>query len=59
MQEINKMIETKQRVQFYCNYPNFAAMMLKEKYNLNSKIVGNSIILPLKEKNIANLAGTK
>lgn len=55
MQEINKMIETKQRVQFYCNYPNFAAMMLKEKYNLNSKIVGNSIILPLKEKNIATV----
>lgn len=55
MQEINKMIEAKQRIQFYCNYPNFAAMMLKEKYNLNCKIVGNSIILPLKEKNIATV----
>ena len=55
MQEINKMIETKQRVQFYCNYPNFASKMLKEKYNLSAKVVGNSIILPLKEKNIATV----
>lgn len=55
MQEINKMIEKKQRIQLLCNYPNFAAMVLKNKYNINCKIVGNSIILPLKEENIATV----
>ena len=55
MQEIEKIIENEQRVQFLCNYPNYAGYLLKKKYGLQSKIIGNSIILPLKEKNIANV----
>lgn len=55
MNEIDKMIESKQRVQFICNYPNYAALLLKNKYNLKSKIVGNSIFLPLKESNLATV----
>ena len=55
MQEIETIIENNQKVQFICNYPNYAAHLLKTKYEINSKVVGNSVILPLKEKNIANV----
>jgi len=55
MQEIETIIENNQKVQFICNYPNYAAHLLKSKYEINSKVVGNSVILPLKEKNIANV----
>ena len=53
MKEIDKMLEEKQQIQFLCNYPNYAALLLKEKYALKCKIVGNSIVLNLKEQNIA------
>jgi len=55
MSEIGKIIESKQRIQFMCNYPNYAALLLKNKYKLKSKIIGNSIILPLKEANLATV----
>ena len=53
MRDIDVMLQSKQRVQLMCNYPNYSALLLKEKYNLKCNVVGNSIILPLKEKNIA------
>ena len=53
MQEIDTMLELRQKVQFLCNYPNYAALLLKEKYKLKSKVVGNSIFLNLKEQNVA------
>ena len=55
MAQINEMVENNQQVQLMCNYPNYASVVLKEKYKLKSKIVGNSIILPLKEKHIATV----
>lgn len=55
MAEIDKMIENNQRVQLMCNYPNYAAMLMKKKFKINCKVVGNSIILPLKEKDIATV----
>ena len=55
MQEIESIIENQQSVQFLCNYPNYAGYLLKKQYNIKSKIVGNSVILPLKEKNIATV----
>ncbi len=55
MEQINKMIESRQRIQFMCNYPNYAAMLVKKKYGLPSKVIGNSILLPLKEANIASV----
>ena len=55
MNEIDKIIESKQRIQFICNYPNYAALLLKNKYHLKSKIIGNSVILPLKESNLATV----
>ncbi len=55
MGEIEKVIESKQRIQFLCNYPNYAALLLKNKYKIKSKVVGNSVILPLKESNLATV----
>lgn len=53
MQEIDTLLQSKQKVQLMCNYPNYAALLIKEKYNLKCRVLGNSIILPLKEENIA------
>lgn len=55
MKEIELMVNNQQKVQFMCNYPNYAAILLKKKYNLKCEIIGNSIILPLKEKHIATV----
>ncbi len=55
MENIDKIIESKQRIQLKCNYPNYAAMLLKKKYKLKSKIVGNSVLVPLKESNLATV----
>lgn len=55
MQEIKGIVSSKQHVQFLCNYPNYAALLLKKKYQLTSKVVGNSILVPLKEANIATV----
>ena len=55
MFELKGIVESKQRIQFVCNYPNYAAMLVKKKYKLDSKVVGNTIILPLKESNIATV----
>ena len=53
MSDIVSLIQSKQKVQLLCNYPNYAAKLLKDKYDMNSKVVGNSILLNLKETNIA------
>lgn len=55
MEQINNMVNNNQQVQFLCDYPNYASIAIKDKYKLNCKIVGNSIILPLKEKHIATI----
>jgi ABC-2 type transport system ATP-binding protein len=55
MGEIEKIIESKQRIQLMCNYPNYAALLLSKHYGLKSKIIGNSILLPIKESNIATV----
>lgn len=55
MAQINEMIEKNQKVQLMCNYPNYAAVEIKEKYKIECKIVGNSVILPLREKHIATI----
>ncbi len=53
MQDISKMVESNQRVQLMCDYPNYASLVLKKKYGLQCQVVGTSVILPLKESNIA------
>ncbi len=55
MKEIDSMLQSKQQVQLLCNYPNYAALLLKEKYNLKAKVIGNSIVLSVKEKNVATI----
>lgn len=55
MAQIKEMVQSKQQVQLVCNYPNYAGQLLKERYNITAKVVGNSIILPIKEKNIATV----
>ena len=55
MQEINQMVEDKQRIQLMCNYPNYAALLIKQKFNLKTKVVGNSVIAPIKEQSIATI----
>ncbi len=55
MLEISNELADRQRVQFQCNYPNYAAQLLKKKYQIKSKIIGTSIILPLRENNIATI----
>ena len=55
MQDIDTMLQSKQQVQLMCNYPNYAALLIKEKYKLKSKVVGNSIVLQIKERNIATI----
>ena len=55
MREIENIIENQQKVQFLCNYPNYAGFLLKKKYNISSKVLGNSVILPLKEKDLATV----
>ena len=55
MEDINKLVEARQRVQLFCNYPNYAAMLIRKKYAIASNIVGNSVILPLKESNLASV----
>lgn len=55
MSEINELIKSKQRVQLMCNYPNYASALLKKKYQITSKVIGNSIIVPAKEENVATI----
>lgn len=52
MKEIKAIIQAKQRVQLVCNYPSQAAKLLFDKFKLKSKVVGNSVILPLKSGDI-------
>ncbi len=53
MTEINELLQSEQQVQFLCNYPNYAAILIKEQYKLKCKIIGNSVLLNLKDQNIA------
>ena len=56
MRDIKQLVDENQRVQLLCNYPHYSALLLKEEYKLqNIKIVGNSIILPLKDKDLATV----
>ena len=53
MEQIDNLLELNQKVQFLCNYPNYAALLLKKKYVVKCNVVGNSVLLNLKEQNIA------
>lgn len=55
MREIDEILQSKQHVQLLCNYPNYAALLLKQKYNVHAKVVGNSVVLNIKDKNVATV----
>lgn len=55
MNEIQEMLNNKQRIQLACNYPNYAATTIKERYNIDCKVIGNSIIVPVQERNIGTI----
>ncbi len=55
MSDITSLAASKQRVQLHCNYPYYAAQLLRKKYNLPCKVIGTSILLPIKEKHIATI----
>lgn len=55
MADINREVESNSKVRFFVNYPNFAGQLLKKKYNLDVKVAGNSILVPIKESSIATV----
>ena len=55
MKQIQAEIESKQRICFFVNYPNFAGRLLIEKYNLPCKVAGNCVLAPIKESDLANV----
>jgi len=55
MKEIKALIQSKQRVQLICNYPSQASKLINEKYKIKCKVIGNSVILPLKDADMATI----
>lgn len=55
MSQISALVESKQQLQLMCNYPYYASKLIFEHYKIKCKVVGNSIVLPLREQNIAPL----
>ncbi len=52
-EQIGEMVSKAQKVQILCNYPNLAGLIIKKKFGINVNVLGNSIILPLKDKYIS------
>lgn len=55
MKEIKALVQSKQRVQLICNYPSQASKLINEKYKIKCKVIGNSVILPLKDADMATI----
>lgn len=55
MADINKEMENNQQVCMQVNYPNFAGKLIEQKYKIKVKIAGNTVILPIAEKHVANV----
>lgn len=55
MSDIAQEIENNQRVCLQVNYPNFAGQLIEQKYKIKVKVAGNSVILPIPEKHLANI----
>lgn len=55
MREIRADMESKQRICFFCNYPNFAGQLIKEQYKVQCKVAGNCVIAPIKETDMARV----
>lgn len=55
MESLTQEVESKQKICLYVNYPNYAGKLLQRKYNIRVKVVGNTIIVPIKEKHLAQV----
>ena len=53
MHDIKEQVAGNQQLQLLYNYPNYAALVVKQKYNIVGQVIGNSLILPVREANIA------
>ncbi len=53
MQDLENLVAGENKVQLVCNYPNYAGMLLKQTYGIKCKVVGNSVYVPVKEKDLA------
>ena len=55
MSDITKEVENNQRICIHVNYPNYAGQLLQNKYKIKVKVAGNTIIVPIMEKHLANI----
>lgn len=55
MRDIQAEIESKQRICFFVNYPNFAGQLLIDRFKLPCKVAGNCVLAPIKEKDLATV----
>ena len=55
MRDIQAEMESKQRICFYVNYPNFAGQLLIDRFKLPCKVAGNCVLAPIKESDLATI----
>ena len=55
MADIQQEIDNTQRVCLHVNYPNYAGQLLETKYKIKAKVAGNTILVPIAEKHLANI----
>ncbi len=55
MKQIKADIKNNQQICLYVNYPNYAGKLVQEKYDITVKVAGNSIIVPISEKYLAQV----
>lgn len=55
MRDIQAEIESKQRICFFVNYPNFAGQLLIDRFKLPCKVAGNCVLAPIKESDLATV----
>ncbi|MBQ8522607.1 MAG: ABC transporter ATP-binding protein [Clostridia bacterium] len=55
MTDITKEVENNQQIRIHVNYPNYAGQLLQNKYKIKVKVAGNTIIVPIMEKYLANI----
>lgn len=55
MKKIRADLKSKRYIGFYVNYPNYAGKLIQEKYDIEVKVAGNSILVPISEKHIPQI----
>ena len=55
MADIKQEMDSNQRVCLHVNYPNYAGQLLETKYKLKVKVAGNTVLVPIAEKDLASI----